>query len=88
MWKQRLKGPVSSSPILAGGNIYIANQAGVHYVFKPNPKEFQPVAENQLGESHFATPAFCDNKIYARVATGSRKNRKEYLYCIGKKDKE
>ncbi len=84
-WKHRLKGPVSSSPILAGGNIYIANQRGTHYVFKATPEKFESVAENQLGESHFATPAFCDNKIYARVATGSNRNRKEYLYCIGKK---
>ena len=83
MWKQRLKGPVSSSPILAGGNVYIANQRGTHYVFKANPEKYERVAENQLGESHFATPAFCNSRIYARIATGSKGNRKEYLYCIG-----
>ena len=34
MWKQRLAGPVSSSPVLAGGHIYQANEKGTCYVFK------------------------------------------------------
>ena len=84
-WRSRLRGPVSSSPVLAGGNIYVANERGAHYVFKADPESFELVATNQLGESHDATPAFCDSKIYARVATGSRNNRKEMLYCLGEK---
>ena len=84
-WRKRLQRPVSSSPVLANGNIYIANERGVHYVFKANPAAFEMVAENQLGESHYATPAFCDNKIYVRVASGTRNNRQEMLYCLGKK---
>jgi outer membrane protein assembly factor BamB len=57
MWKQRLKGPVDASPVLAGGNIYCANGHGTTFVFKANPAKFELVAENALGEEALATPA-------------------------------
>lgn len=85
MWKERLKGPVSSSPVLAGGNIYQANEHGTCYVFKPNPEKFDPVAENQLGNEAFPSPAIVGNQIFIRTATGSGGGRKEFLYCLGKK---
>lgn len=83
MWKERLSGPVSSSPILVGDTIYAANEAGTVYVFKADPKGFQSVATNKLGDSAFATPAFCDSKIYTRVGFGRGGSRQEFLVCIG-----
>lgn len=85
MWKQRLQGPVSSSPVLAGGHIYQANERGVCYVFKPNPEKFESVAENQLGDEAFPSPAIIGNQIFIRTATGSGQGRKEFLYCLGQK---
>ena len=85
MWKERLTGPVSSSPVLAGGNIYQANELGTCYVFKPNPEKFDPVAENQLGNEAFPSPAIVGNQIFIRTATGSGGNRREFLYCLGQK---
>ncbi|MEK6258508.1 MAG: PQQ-binding-like beta-propeller repeat protein [Planctomycetota bacterium] len=85
MWKVRLKGPVSSSPVLAGGHIYQANELGTCYVFKPNPEKFELVAENQLGDEAFPSPAIVGGQIFIRTATGSGGNRKEVLYCLGKK---
>ena len=85
MWMQRLKGPVSSSPVLAGGHIYQANELGTCYVFKPNPEKFDPVAENQLGDEAFPSPAIVGNQIFIRTATGTGGGRKEFLYCLGKK---
>lgn len=84
MWKQRLSGPVSASPVYAGGNIYWANEAGSMYVFRPNPEKFDPVAENDVGES-FASPAVSQGKLFLRVADRSSGVRQEYLYCFGKK---
>ncbi len=84
MWKQRLQGPVSSSPVMAGGNIYQANERGVCYVFKPNPEKFEPVAENQLGDEAFPSPAVVGNQIFIRTAKGSGGNRQEFLFCLGK----
>ncbi|MBI1313499.1 PQQ-binding-like beta-propeller repeat protein [bacterium] len=83
MWKSRLAGPVSSSPVLANGNIYISNERGTTFVFKATPEQFVAVAQNQLGDEAFASPAIVDSRIYLRVASSSRGGRQETLYCIG-----
>lgn len=80
MWKQRLQGPVSASPVLVGDNIYACNERGTTFVFKANPIAFEAVAKNQLGSESFATPTVVDNRIYLRVAG---KDRQETLYAIG-----
>jgi outer membrane protein assembly factor BamB len=85
MWKQRLKGPVSSSPALADGRIYWANERGTHYVWKATPAAFELLAENQLGDESFASPAALGDKLYIRAASSAGGSRQEYLYCLGEK---
>lgn len=85
MWKQRFKSPVSVSPVLAGGNIYFTAENGESLVVKADPEELVEVARNKLGNSAFATPAFCGNRIYTRVGFGEGSSRQEWLYCLGKK---
>ena len=84
MWKQRLAGPVSSSPVFAGGHIYQANEQGTWYVFKPSPEKFELVAENKLGDEAFPSPAVAGNQLFIRTATRSGGKRQEWLYCFGK----
>ena len=81
MWKARLAGPVSASPIFVGGNIYASNERGTTFVFKADPKKFQAVSRNQLGSESFATPTIINSQILLRVADSQSR---EYLYCIGK----
>ncbi|PQO40035.1 PQQ-binding-like beta-propeller repeat protein [Blastopirellula marina] len=83
MWKRRLGGPVSSSPTLAGDTIFAFNERGKCFVFKTNPEKFELVAENQLGDEAFASPSFCDGKMFMRTADSSSGTRQETLYCIG-----
>jgi hypothetical protein len=83
MWNQRLSGPVSASPVFAGGNIYWSDENGLCYVFRPNPEKFELVAENHLGEDAFASPAAVAGRLYFRTSTGTGKERQEFLYCIG-----
>ena len=85
MWKQRLRGPVSASPVLAGGKIYWANELGTLYVFRADPEKFDLVAENQLGNDSFPSPAVCGNRIYLRTAVREGGERRETLYCFGDK---
>lgn len=86
MWKQRLRGPVSSSPVLAGERIYWTNELGTTYVFRPNTEKFELLAENQLGVEGFASPALSGSRLLLRAAFGSGQKRQEYLYCLeGKK---
>ena len=85
MWSSRLGGNISVSPVLAGGNIYVSNERGTTFVFKANPRKFEPVARNQLGNSAFATPSICGNRIYLRIANRGSRGSQDWLYCIGKK---
>ncbi|MEC9093121.1 MAG: PQQ-binding-like beta-propeller repeat protein [Planctomycetota bacterium] len=84
MWKTRMEGPVSSSPILANGNIFYSSERGTTFVFKANPDQFELVSKNRVGDSAFATPAFCDDRIYIRVGIYEENRLQEYLVCIGK----
>jgi hypothetical protein len=83
-WKGRLGGKVSSSPTLAGGNIYVSNERGTTFVFRPNPAKFEIVTQFQLGDEAMATPAFCGNQIFVRSANRADGGRQETLYCFAK----
>lgn len=82
VWRGRLRGTFSSSPVLAGGMIYVTNEEGRTYVFEATTKEFKLLAENQLGDNVMATPTICNSRIYMRVAEQKDGNRLEILYCI------
>lgn len=85
MWKGRLSGTFSSSPVMVGDRVYATNETGTTYVFKANPEKFESIAENQLGDEVFATPTICGGRIYTRVAVGAGEGRREWLYCLGEK---
>ena len=83
MWKSRLGGTFSSSPVMVGDMIHATNEEGQTFIFRTSPDSFQQVAKNKLGESVFATPAICGGHIYTRVAHLEDGERQEYLYCLG-----
>lgn len=83
VWKARLGGTFSSSPVMVGDLIYATNEEGTTFIFKANPDKFEKVGENQLGQSVFATPSICGGQIFTRVAHQENDVRREYLYCIG-----
>lgn len=83
MWKSRLGGTFSSSPVMVGDLIHATNEEGQTFIFRTSPDSFQQVAKNKLGESVFATPAICGGHIYTRVAHLEDGERQEYLYCLG-----
>jgi outer membrane protein assembly factor BamB len=73
VYRQRLGGACNSSPIAAGGRIYLSNNDGVTFVVKAG-RSFELLAENDLGERITASPAVAGDDIYYR--TDSR------IYCI------
>ncbi|MEX0718042.1 MAG: PQQ-binding-like beta-propeller repeat protein [Planctomycetaceae bacterium] len=83
LWKHRLSGNFSSSPVLVKDVIYVTNEAGRTFVYRATPEKAEPLAENQLGDEAFATPTICGNRIYLRHATTGANGREETLYCIG-----
>ena len=84
VWRSRLGGTFSSSPVMVGDRIYATNESGETFVFQANTEKFVRLAKNKLGESVFATPAICGGQIFMRVAHTKGDERQEYLYCLEK----
>jgi outer membrane protein assembly factor BamB len=82
LWKERLGGDFFSSPVIVGDRIYASNVRGKTFVFEATPTTFKIIAQNQLGEEAYPTPAICGSRIYLRVAKRGEK-REEFLYCVG-----
>lgn len=84
VWKARLGGTFSSSPVLVGDRIYATNEAGDTYVYRADPTNFEQLAKNHLGDEILSTLVIADSKIYYRVAHLIDGQRREFLYCLGK----
>ena len=78
LWKDRLRGAFTASPIAAKGLVYFINEAGETSVLEPGPT-FKLVGENQLdgkaGDLFRASPAASNGQIFLRSHS--------HLYCIG-----
>ncbi len=83
IWKERLGGAFTASPVLVGDLLFATNEAGRTFIFRASPKAFELIAENQLGNDAMATPTICGGRIYMRVAFNQKGQRQEMLYCIG-----
>lgn len=64
-WMQRLGTHYSGSPVTADGLAYFTSDDGVTQVFRPGEK-FELLAENQLGEQCFSSPAVSAGQIVYR----------------------
>lgn len=88
VWKGRLGGTFSASPVMVGEEIYATNETGTTFIFKATPEAFDLIATNQLGEDVLATPAICGDRIYMRVAHQRDGRRQEMLYCLGSENSD
>ncbi|MSR56819.1 MAG: serine/threonine protein kinase [Planctomycetaceae bacterium] len=86
LWKNRLGGTFSASPVMVGDKIFAVNEAGKTFVFKAAPEAFELVGENQLGDEVYASPAICGGRIYQRVARITDGRRQEMLCCVGRSE--
>jgi outer membrane protein assembly factor BamB len=75
-YRERLgaSGPYIASPIVANGNIYIPSNNGVISVVKTG-NNLEILAQNDLGEKIYSTPAVIGNTLYVRTS--------ENLYAFG-----
>jgi outer membrane protein assembly factor BamB len=68
VWRQRIDGNYSASPIVAGGRIYFFNQEGAATVIEPG-RQFHALAVNQLDAGCLASPAALGRALYVRTET-------------------
>ncbi len=74
LWQERL-GAHFASPVLIEGLVYFVNAKGQINVIKPGAK-FERVAQFELGEKCYASPAISDGQVFLRGF--------EHLFCFGK----
>ena len=55
-----------STPVVAGGAVYLIGRDGKAVVFQDGP-EFELLAETELGEDTTASPAISNGKIFVRT---------------------
>jgi outer membrane protein assembly factor BamB len=85
IWKGRLGGTFSSSPVMVGDKIFVTNEAGTTFIYKAQPTSFKLLAKNDLPGEVLSTPTICGSRIYLRVAEQQDGKRQEMLYCLGQK---
>ena len=67
LWKLRLKGPISSSPVGSGNHLVFFNEAGLGQVVDvSSAEEGKIVSENDIKETVISTPALADDAIFVR----------------------
>lgn len=76
LYKERLKGTFSASPVAGDGKVYFLNEAGACSVIDGKSDEFELLATNELGGETLATPALANGRVYIRTD--------KVLYAIGK----
>lgn len=68
VWTQHLGGHFSASPLGAPGRIYVFSEEGKTTVLAAG-REFQMLAENQLGDGFMASPAVSGDALFLRSRT-------------------
>jgi hypothetical protein len=68
IWRERLTGSFSASPVEVGGKIYLVNEDATTFVVADG-KKYRPLAENHLDGQALASPAVLDGALLLRTAT-------------------
>lgn len=68
LWRSRLPGRYSASPVAADGKIYFSNEEGETTVLRSGVDRFEQLARNPLGQPVHASPALSQGKLLIRTA--------------------
>jgi outer membrane protein assembly factor BamB len=66
VWRSRLGGNYSASPVLAGDRIYFTSEEGTTTVIRTG-RQFEKLASNDLDEAILSSPAIADQAIFIRT---------------------
>jgi hypothetical protein len=77
LWRKRLEGRFTASPVSAEGKVFFTNEKGETVVIDASRQEYAELARNELGEDVYASPAISQGRFFFRTA--------RHLVCIGSK---
>jgi outer membrane protein assembly factor BamB len=75
LWKDRIGGGFSASPVLVEDIVFVPDEKGVMHVFRASGEKREKMAQNFLEAGGMASPVVVGGRIYLRTAHS--------LYCIG-----
>lgn len=84
LWREKVDRDFYGALVMVGARTYATSLRGVTSVFEATPQKFTLLAQNQLGDEAFASPAIAGGRIYLRSAKKGEP-RQEHLWCIGEK---
>jgi outer membrane protein assembly factor BamB len=76
LWRQRVEGGFSATPVVGDGKLYVVNEKGRAFVVDISGDAPKVIARNDLNDLFQATPAVANGAIYLRSDKA--------LYCVGK----
>ncbi len=76
VWRQRIGGKFSASPVWVEGKLYLLSESGKTIVAEASP-QYKLVAQNELNEKCCASPAVSQGNLFIRS--------EKALYCVGPK---
>lgn len=79
MWKQRLGGKFSSSPLLVGDTIIVFSESGNGFAFAASPNSFQDRGQSRIADEIFSSPIIVGDTMYVRVANKSGRRQEKLL---------
>jgi outer membrane protein assembly factor BamB len=74
VWRKRLGGEFTASPVAGDGKVYFTNESGSTLVIAANTDGYEELAQNELDEPVYASPAISHGRLFIRGAS--------HLYCI------
>ncbi|TWU10059.1 outer membrane biogenesis protein BamB [Novipirellula galeiformis] len=86
IWRERLGGNFSASPIVCNDVVYVSNLSGETFVFENEKDTFKLISTNQLGDDAYASPAVAESQMFLRVGVDRGTKRHEQLVCLESKD--
>jgi outer membrane protein assembly factor BamB len=75
LWRTRLGGVFSASPVAAAGKVYLINEEGEAFVLEAG-RTLRILHRNRIGERLLASPAISGGRLFLRTD--------EHLICVGK----
>jgi outer membrane protein assembly factor BamB len=82
LWKKRLEGSFSASPIVCDGSVFVPSTSGETYIFRASGEGYHEIARNRLGDDTFASIAVSGSDIFLRVGYADGNDRHEKLVCV------
>lgn len=76
LWRKRLGGDFTASPVAAEDWIYFTNESGTTLVIRADSDKYEELAKNTIDEPVFASPAISSGRIFLRSAS--------HLWCLGR----